>query len=571
VSAQSPAQLVGAVLNGRWRLVRLLGEGGMGAVFEADGPPGVGKRAIKLLHQEYVTEELILARFFAEAQATRTLSHPNVAQVLETGTAENGTPYLVMELLQGIPVSNYTDQAQALPTAQAVHIIHGVLQALGAAHGRGIIHRDIKPDNLFLVNDANGSFHVKVLDFGIAKVMDVAGGMGQKTRTGVLLGTPGYMSPEQIKNSKGVDARADLWSAGIIFYELLTGISPFPADNEFARLTSVLTEEVKPIEQQNPHLASWGPFIVRALAKDPNRRFQSADEMAAALLTAARGPSLRPPPTLQGPQNNAPTPDWRGGRGTPEVTPESAPRRPPQHSNPHGLPTAASPGNAVNPLGVTTPLPPGIQQTAAMAMADHTSSIVPAPVSAAPLAVSSALNTAPMNYRPDFGPSPFPGQSGLMQAPTMSSGASGAPTGISGHSGLMQSPAMTPGVQQQSGLMPAPYSVLAGQAPINGPGASMQHVAAVSQGSIPPPRSGTIASMPQAELPSYVSGNAVVNVGPTHLSAQQAGPAAMFAPMPSIEVVDARPRPAGSAPYWMVGVVAFVAFGLGLALGLLLG
>ncbi len=540
MSAQSPDQLIGAVLNGRWRLVRLLGEGGMGAVFEADGPPGVGKRAIKLLHQEYVTEEQILARFFAEAQATRTLNHPNVAQVLETGTAENGTPYLVMELLQGIPVSTYVDQRQVLPPAQAVHIAHGVLQALAAAHGRNIIHRDIKPDNLFLVHDDNGSFLVKVLDFGIAKVMDAAGGMGQKTRTGVLLGTPGYMSPEQIKNSKGVDARADLWSVGIIFYELLTGISPFPADNEFARLTSVLTEEVKPIEQVMPHLSSWSPFVVRALTKDPARRFQSADEMAAALLTAARGPSLRPPPTLQGPQAAQqaaqqqaalqatqqapqPAPDWRQPRGGPEsALPESAQRRSSQPANvsaPYGLPSA-------------TPMPPSIQQTAAMAMAERPSSIGPSPVSAA---VSSALATAPMAYQPDFG--------------------SARP------SGPMQAPSPMPGVPHQSGLIPAPLTALGGQ--------SMQHVAAVTQGSIPPPRSGTLAAMPQSELPAYVSGNAV-NVGPTHLSAQHSGPAAVFAPAPSIEIVDAPIRP-GSAPYWLVGVIAFVAFGLGLALGLLLG
>src|SRR6185437_2579289 len=199
----------------------------------------------------------------------------------------------------------YVDQGQALPPAQAVHIAHGMLQALGAAHARSIIHRDIKPDNLFLVHDNNGSFLVKVLDFGIAKVMDVAGGMGQKTRTGVLLGTPGYMSPEQIKDSKSVDGRADLWSVGIIFYELLTGTSPFPAENEFARLTSVLTDEIRPIEQVAPHLASWSGFFQRALAKDPAWRFQNADEMAAALHATARAPSMRPPPTLQEAQDGA--------------------------------------------------------------------------------------------------------------------------------------------------------------------------------------------------------------------------------------------------------------------------
>jgi eukaryotic-like serine/threonine-protein kinase len=464
VSALSPAnELVGAVLNGRWRLMRLLGEGGMGAVYEAEGAPGVGKRAIKLLHQEYVQEEQILSRFFAEAEATRTLNHPNVAQVLETATAENGTPYLVMELLQGVPVASYVDQGQALPQAQAVHLVHGVLQALSAAHARGIVHRDIKPDNLFLVHDANGSFHTKVLDFGIAKVMDVAGGMGQKTRTGVLLGTPGYMSPEQIRDSKGVDARTDLWSVGIIFYELLTGVSPFPAANEFARLTSVLTEEVKPIEEVAPQLALWSGFIHRALAKDPARRFQSADEMAGTLLATARGPV-------------APNP------------------------RPSTWPAAQS--ALVSASAVTT----------AMEVKER-----PSAVSHAPLAF---MTTAPVQP---------PVQSVRQVAPP----------------------------QHPSGQMQA-YSGYP--------------VAAVSQGSVPPPppRSGTIASTPPPALVSHV-GPQGIGAAPTHLSAQQgAGAPMMHARQPSIDVIEPAFRPR-SAPYWVVGVVAFVAFGLGLAAGLLIG
>jgi serine/threonine-protein kinase len=355
VTAPSPAQqLVGAVLNGRFRLVRLLGEGGMGAVFEADSTRGEGKRAIKLLHQEFVKEEQILARFFAEAQATRTLQHPNVAQVLETGTAENGTPYLVMELLQGIPLSTYTDQPQALPPAQAVNVIYGVLQALGAAHGRSIVHRDLKPDNLFLVTEPSGATNVKVLDFGIAKVMDVAGGMGQKTRTGVLLGTPGYMSPEQVKNSKAVDARSDLWSVAVILYELLTAQSPFPGDNEFARLTSVISEEPKPIDTVAPHLANWAPFFQRALMKEPARRFQTADEMAQALLAAARGQSLRPPPppTLQG---GGPVGDYRASQPS---TPYAAILGAGIQQQSGLMPSPASMAAMFGPPSAATPAPP---------------------------------------------------------------------------------------------------------------------------------------------------------------------------------------------------------------------
>ncbi|MCC6553635.1 MAG: protein kinase [Polyangiaceae bacterium] len=296
VDPSSPAhQLVGAVLNARWKLVRLVGEGGMGAVYEAEGLRGEGKRAIKMLHPEFAEDEQILQRFYMEGQATASLQHPNVAAVYEAARAENGAPYLVMELLQGASLGDYLENGNVVPPEQAIPVIYEVLQALAMAHARKIVHRDLKPDNVFLVRDARGAYHAKVLDFGIAKVMDLAGGMGSKTRTGVLLGTPGYMSPEQIKNSKGVDPRSDLWSVGIILYEMLSGQPPFPADNEFTRLTAVLTSEVRPIEQAAPHLAAWSPFFRRALAKDPAQRFQTAEEMAHALGAYARGASMAPP------------------------------------------------------------------------------------------------------------------------------------------------------------------------------------------------------------------------------------------------------------------------------------
>ncbi len=280
--------MVGAVLNAKWRLTKLLGEGGMGAVFAADGLQGQGTRAIKVLHAEFVNEPQILERFFKEGQAARQLQHPNVAQVFEYGQAEDGTPYLVMELLHGIALSEYVQPGKAVHIQQAAPIIYGVLQALVAAHTQGIVHRDLKPDNIYLVPDAAGRYNVKVLDFGIAKVMDAAGGMGSKTRTGVLLGTPGYMSPEQIKNAKAVDPRSDLWSVGVIFYEMVTGQLAFDAATDFARLTAVLTQDPKPIAQVAPHLAMWSEFFDRAMARDPDRRYASADEMARALITTAR-------------------------------------------------------------------------------------------------------------------------------------------------------------------------------------------------------------------------------------------------------------------------------------------
>jgi len=301
---QSEAQqLVGAVFNGRWKLTRLLGEGGMGAVYEAQSREGT--RAIRVLHPEFVSEEQIYSRFVAEAQAVKSLQHPNVAQIFESARAEDGTPYLVMELLQGAPLSNHMTPGRGMAVKQACSWMMGCLSALSQAHQRGIVHRDLKPDNLFIVGDGRGGQMLKVLDFGIAKVMDAAGGMGSKTKTGVLLGTPGYMSPEQIKNSKGVDPRSDLWSVGIILYELLTGHEAFPADNEFTRLTLVLTQDIRPITDVAPQLAAFGPFFQRALSKDLATRFQSAAEMSAALGAFIGAPASQAAPATQG-QGQAP-------------------------------------------------------------------------------------------------------------------------------------------------------------------------------------------------------------------------------------------------------------------------
>lgn len=291
-------RMIGAVLSGRWRLTKLLGEGGMGAVFAADGVHGEGRRAIKVLHPEYIGEEQVLRRFYAEAQASQRLSHPNIARIYEFAQAEDGSPYLVMELLEGIPLAAYVQPGVPHPVHQAAPIVHAILLALGEAHRQGVVHRDLKPDNVFLVREASGRFIVKVLDFGIAKVMDEAGGMGSKTRTGMLLGTPGYMSPEQVKNAKAVDPRSDLWSAGIIFYEMLAGRAAYQAETEFAKLTAVLTQDPVSIEQVNPQLAPWREFFARALARDPERRFPNANEMAEALLAIAKGGSM-PVPTAE--------------------------------------------------------------------------------------------------------------------------------------------------------------------------------------------------------------------------------------------------------------------------------
>ena len=294
MSADSaPRNLVGAVLSRRWKLVQLLGEGGMGEVYSAD-PIGAGQRvAVKILRQEYLAEPVVLSRFLEEAQVCMRLIHPNIVRMHESATAEDGSPYLVMELLDGVPLGAYTDNGGRVPVQQAVPILQGILAGLAAAHAQGIVHRDLKPDNAFLTRAPDGTFVVKVLDFGIAKVMEAAGGMGNRTRTGMLLGTPGYMSPEQIKNARDVDQRADLWSAGVMFYEMLTGRVAFPAPTEYARLTAVLASEPEPVERVDPALAPLAPFLRRAMAKNRDERFGSALEMARALAAAAPGQAQR--------------------------------------------------------------------------------------------------------------------------------------------------------------------------------------------------------------------------------------------------------------------------------------
>ncbi len=362
----SAGEAVGAILNGQWKLVRLVGEGGLAAVYEAEGQQGQGKRAIKLLHSQFVSNRQIVERFYAEAKACFSLRHDHICSVEAYAYAEDGTPYIVMELLEGMSLEQYLRQKEPMPVEMASPILYGILLALRAAHDNGIVHRDLKPANIFLVPTADGQFAVKVLDFGIAKVMDVAGGMGSKTRTGAVLGTPGYMSPEQVKNAKAVDARTDLWAAGVVFYEMLTCRHPFGSSDQLARMVAVLRDPPTPISQTAPHLASWDPFFSRALSRDVTQRFQSAEEMGEALLQLAQGTPARF--VAEGLQTVAlPTmPDLRPRESSPPSQVQGAPLGPSTHASPGGAPhvspheqrTSALPQMSAPPRSGSAP-PPG--------------------------------------------------------------------------------------------------------------------------------------------------------------------------------------------------------------------
>lgn len=312
------SDLSGAILSGRVQLVRRIGTGGMGVVYEATTVGRGARVAVKLLRPEFIGDRNVHDRFLDEAKVCLGLNHPTVVNFLDVGTAEDGTPYLVMEYLDGVPLSAYTAHSARTPMKHAVPIMVGVLQGLAYAHSAGVVHRDLKPENVFLARDAAGKFLPKILDFGVAKVLDAAGGIGKKTATGMLLGTPAYMSPEQVQNAREVDPRSDLFSIGTILYEMLSGKVAFDAPTEFERMSAVLSYEPPELASLDPSLSPISPIVARAMKKDRAARFQTATEMANALL--AIEPSIAPAISIA-PPPEAPS-DAKGPHGTLASAPE---------------------------------------------------------------------------------------------------------------------------------------------------------------------------------------------------------------------------------------------------------
>jgi serine/threonine-protein kinase len=273
--------LLGNVLGGSYRVVSVLGEGGMGRVYLAEHTRIAGKRyAIKMLHPEFVRHAEAVARFEREAEAAAALAHPNVVGVYDIDRAPDGRPFLVCELLEGVELGARLEQEMTLPVPVAVRIARQLCRALAAAHGRDIIHRDVKPENVFLVGD-RWRPTVKILDFGLSRLERA--GDATLTRAGAIMGTPAYMAPEQA-HGKRVDARADIYGVGGILYRSLTGMSPFERDDPTAALGAVLTEEAPRPRSIAPEIPeALEAIIQRAMAKLPEERFRSMDELDAAL------------------------------------------------------------------------------------------------------------------------------------------------------------------------------------------------------------------------------------------------------------------------------------------------
>jgi serine/threonine-protein kinase len=283
----------GEVLADKYRIEQVLGQGGMGVVVQATHLHLDERVAIKFLLPAALQNEEAVARFAREARAAVKIKSEHVARVIDVGTLGTGCPYMVMEYLSGGDLSQLIQQRGPLPVEEAVDYILQASEALAEAHALGIIHRDLKPANLFATRRADGSACIKVLDFGISKVTGLSGSGADlgMTRTTAVMGSPLYMSPEQMASTRNVDARTDIWSLGIILYELLAGQVPFIADTMPQLCAMVLQQNAPPLRNVRPDAPeALQAALARCLEKDCSRRFANIAELAAALSPfASRG------------------------------------------------------------------------------------------------------------------------------------------------------------------------------------------------------------------------------------------------------------------------------------------
>ncbi|MFO0756109.1 MAG: serine/threonine-protein kinase [Byssovorax sp.] len=316
---------VGTTAAGKYKILRLLGRGGMGSVYEAQNL-AIGKKvALKFVLVDRSADASALARFHREARAISAVESAHIVQIFDSGETEAGEPFLVMEMLHGEDLGARLARGR-LPVNEALAIAVQALRGLRRAHAAGIVHRDLKPENLFLVKDEDDRTQVKIVDFGLSKMMSEAPGLGVSslTQAGAMVGTPLYMSPEQIEAMPDIDARTDLWALGAILYQAIAGAPPFD-EPSYARLViSICQRDPQPLESRAPGVPpALSAVIARALCRDRARRFQTADELLAALIPllseaeAARAaapslsgvePSRVSSPAVSTPVPSAPTP-----------------------------------------------------------------------------------------------------------------------------------------------------------------------------------------------------------------------------------------------------------------------
>jgi len=290
LAGSNPDPMVGSVIAGKYELIRLLGQGGMGAVYEGRNTSTLKRCAVKvLLSAELASSGEIVQRFFREARASSVLESDHIVQIFDSG-ADPATnyPYMVMELLQGEDLEHTLRRNGTLPPLVAAKLVLQAAMGLAKAHEQHTVHRDIKPANIYLTRRESGEMVVKILDFGIAKVKmekfsETSAGL---TRTGSMLGTPLYMSPEQARGAANIDVRSDVWSLGIVLYELLSGSLPYSDASSLGELmVSIITADLPLIQDK----AAWVPpelaeIAHRAISRDINKRYKDAGELRDALI-----------------------------------------------------------------------------------------------------------------------------------------------------------------------------------------------------------------------------------------------------------------------------------------------
>jgi serine/threonine-protein kinase len=295
MSELGPALPDGTLVAGKLRVIRALGVGGMGTVYEVEHELTRHRRALKLLHAQFSKSSHVVARFLREASAAGRIGSPHIVETFDAGLLDSGEPYLVMEMLDGRSLGDLLEELERIPERDAIEWLAQACDGVQAAHAAGIIHRDIKPDNLFIER----SGRVKLLDFGISKFDEVL--TGERQLTGDLtLGTPFYMAPEQTSHTSSVDARADVYALGVVLYEAVTGRTPFEAETYPQLIVRIHQGEYEPASSVVASSTLLDEVIAKAMAREPSERFQSAAELGAALRELAVATERAAPPEAPG-------------------------------------------------------------------------------------------------------------------------------------------------------------------------------------------------------------------------------------------------------------------------------
>jgi serine/threonine-protein kinase len=355
-STGAPDPLIGRVINDRFKITALIARGGMGKVYRAEQSPLGRVCAIKVLNPNYAGEHdpEFHKRFFLEASIASKLTHPNTVTIFDYGRTDDDIYYMAMEYLEGHTLHRAIREAGHFPEERAAHVARQICRALREAHSLGVIHRDLKPANIFLVEHGDETDFVKVLDFGLVKNVSGDGKGEDLTQTGLFMGSPKYMAPEQIRGDK-VDARTDIYALGIIMYEMITGKVPFDRPNSVNILMAHVNEDAPALRQMNPAVnvsPAIEDTVARCMAKDPDQRFRSMDEVLAALKRVGGG-------TLTATISGVGTGEYKSLSGSgsgPQVT--AGQNGAISGSNPAFLsPTGSDPGSIPSPLAVPSDSP----------------------------------------------------------------------------------------------------------------------------------------------------------------------------------------------------------------------